>query len=55
MPEPEGGAHTDPDLAAQMLEEAVLAALEDIEGLEPTERRRLRREKYRVMGVLATV
>jgi acetyl-CoA carboxylase carboxyl transferase subunit alpha len=55
VPEPEGGAHTDPDLAAQMLEEAVLAALEDIEGLEPTERRRLRREKYRVMGVLATV
>ena len=33
----------------------VLAALEDIEGLDPTERRRLRREKYRVMGVLATV
>jgi acetyl-CoA carboxylase carboxyl transferase subunit alpha len=55
VPEPEGGAHTDPDAAARMLEDGVLEAFEEIEGLDPAERRRLRREKYRVMGVLATV
>ena len=53
--EPEGGAHTDPDAAAKLLESAVVGALEEIETLEPDERRRRRREKYRVMGVLASV
>jgi len=53
--EPEGGAHTDPDAAAKLLEIAILGALEEIESLEPDERRRRRREKYRVMGVLASV
>jgi acetyl-CoA carboxylase carboxyl transferase subunit alpha len=51
--EPEGGAHTDPDAAARLLEQAILAALEEIETLEPDERRRQRRAKYRFMGVLA--
>jgi acetyl-CoA carboxylase carboxyl transferase subunit alpha len=51
--EPEGGAHTDPDAAARLLEQGILAALEEIEALEPDERRRQRRAKYRVMGVLA--
>jgi acetyl-CoA carboxylase carboxyl transferase subunit alpha len=54
VPEPEGGAHTDPDGAARLLEEAVLDALAGIEGLDPADRRRLRRAKYRVMGILAT-
>jgi len=51
--EPEGGAHTDPDDAAQLLEQGILEALEEIESLDPVERRRQRRAKYRVMGVLA--
>jgi acetyl-CoA carboxylase carboxyl transferase subunit alpha len=52
--EPEGGAHLDPDAAAKLLESAIVSALEEIETLEPDERRRRRREKYRVMGVLAS-
>jgi acetyl-CoA carboxylase carboxyl transferase subunit alpha len=51
--EPEGGAHTDVDAAALLLEQGILTALEEIDGLEPDERRRRRRAKYRVMGVLA--
>jgi acetyl-CoA carboxylase carboxyl transferase subunit alpha len=51
--EPEGGAHLDPDGAAKLLENGILAALEEIESLDPDERRRRRREKYRVMGVLS--
>jgi acetyl-CoA carboxylase carboxyl transferase subunit alpha len=54
VPEPEGGAHTDPDGAALMLREGILAALEDVESLDPERRRRERRAKYRVMGILAT-
>jgi acetyl-CoA carboxylase carboxyl transferase subunit alpha len=54
IPEPEGGAHTDADEAARLLEAAVVEAFEEIDGLDPTERRRLRREKYRMMGILAT-
>jgi acetyl-CoA carboxylase carboxyl transferase subunit alpha len=52
--EPEGGAHGDPDGAAALLEQGILAAFEEIESLEPDERRRQRRAKYRVMGVLAS-
>jgi acetyl-CoA carboxylase carboxyl transferase subunit alpha len=52
--EPEGGAHTDPDGAAQLLENGILQALEEVESLDPDERRRRRREKYRVMGVLSS-
>jgi acetyl-CoA carboxylase carboxyl transferase subunit alpha len=52
--EPEGGAQTDPDGAAKLLENGILGALEEIDSLEPDERRRRRREKYRVMGVLSS-
>ena len=52
--EPEGGAHTDPDAAAKLVEQGILEALEEIEALDPDERRRRRRAKYRVMGVLAS-
>ena len=51
--EPEGGAHNDHDQAAKLLENGIVAALEDIESLDPDERRRQRRAKYRVMGILA--
>jgi acetyl-CoA carboxylase carboxyl transferase subunit alpha len=53
--EPEGGAQNDPDAAAALLELGILAALEDVEGLDPDERRRQRRAKYRAMGILASV
>jgi acetyl-CoA carboxylase carboxyl transferase subunit alpha len=53
--EPEGGAHTDADAAALLLEQGILKALAEIDALDPVERRRLRRGKYRVMGVLAPV
>jgi len=52
--EPEGGAHMDPDAAAKFLENAILGALEEIESLDAEDRRKRRREKYRVMGVLAS-
>jgi acetyl-CoA carboxylase carboxyl transferase subunit alpha len=52
--EPEGGAQTDPDQAAKLLENGILSALEEIDGLDPEERRRRRREKYRTMGVLSS-
>ena len=52
--EPEGGAHVDPDGAAVLLEQGILAAFEEIESLDPDERRRQRRAKYRVLGVLAS-
>ena len=52
--EPEGGAHTDAEAAAALLEEGILKALEEIESLDPVERRRQRRAKYRVMGVLSS-
>lgn len=53
VPEPEGGAHDDPDQAARLLETAILEALSEIESSDPDERRRERRAKYRRMGVLA--
>ena len=37
--EPSGGAHTDPDAAAELLAGGILEALEDIESLDPDERR----------------
>jgi acetyl-CoA carboxylase carboxyl transferase subunit alpha len=52
--EPEGGAQTNHDDAAKLLEVAILEALGEIESLEPDERRKQRRAKYRAMGVLAT-
>jgi hypothetical protein len=36
-----------------LLEQGILAAFDEIEGMDPTERRRERRAKYRMMGVLA--
>jgi acetyl-CoA carboxylase carboxyl transferase subunit alpha len=54
VPEPEGGAHTDPGEAANLLQSAIVEALGEIDALDSDERRRRRREKYRVMGVLAS-
>jgi acetyl-CoA carboxylase carboxyl transferase subunit alpha len=51
VPEPEGGAHRDHDAAARLVAESLRGALEDIDGLDPDERRRLRRRKFRSMGL----
>jgi acetyl-CoA carboxylase carboxyl transferase subunit alpha len=50
VPEPQDGAQNDPDEAAQLLQESLESALEDVQGLDPTERRLARREKFRRMG-----
>jgi acetyl-CoA carboxylase carboxyl transferase subunit alpha len=49
--EPSGGAHKDHERAARLLGDAIAGALDSIEA-EPVEQRRaLRREKFRRMGV----
>jgi acetyl-CoA carboxylase carboxyl transferase subunit alpha len=53
VPEPPGGAHTDPAAAAQLLRESVVAAFAELEGVPTAELRRRRRDKFRAMGVLA--
>jgi acetyl-CoA carboxylase carboxyl transferase subunit alpha len=53
VPEPEGGAHTDPDGAARLLREAVVDALDDLAGVPGDELRRTRRAKFRSLGVFA--
>ena len=53
VPEPEGGAHTNPDEAARLLAAAVADALDDLDGIPPKELRAARRAKFRAMGVLA--
>jgi acetyl-CoA carboxylase carboxyl transferase subunit alpha len=53
VPEPAGGAHADPDLAAEFLKDALAAHVSEL-VLEPADRlRRARREKFRAMGVVA--
>jgi acetyl-CoA carboxylase carboxyl transferase subunit alpha len=53
VPEPAGGAHVDYDAAALALAEGLAAALDDIGGGDPRERRLARRARFRAMGVYA--
>jgi acetyl-CoA carboxylase carboxyl transferase subunit alpha len=53
VPEPEGGAHEDPDAAARMLSEALRDALDDLVDVPGEELRRRRRAKFRSLGVFA--
>jgi acetyl-CoA carboxylase carboxyl transferase subunit alpha len=53
VPEPEGGAHEDPDAAARMLSEALRDALDDLVDIPGDELRRRRRAKFRSLGVFA--
>jgi acetyl-CoA carboxylase carboxyl transferase subunit alpha len=53
VPEPEGGAHTDPDGAARLLGEALADALEELESVAPEDLKRRRRAKFRALGVFA--
>jgi acetyl-CoA carboxylase carboxyl transferase subunit alpha len=53
VPEPEGGAHTDPDEAARLLGEALREALGELDGIPGDELRRRRRARFRGLGVFA--
>jgi len=53
VPEPEGGAHTNPDEAARLLGESLQESLEELESLAPDDLKRRRRAKFRSLGVFA--
>jgi acetyl-CoA carboxylase carboxyl transferase subunit alpha len=53
VPEPEGGAHTDPDEAARLLGESLQETLEELESVAPDDLKRRRRAKFRSLGVYA--
>src|SRR5947199_6340732 len=55
VPEPEGGAHTDPDEAAQLLGESLRETLDELESVPADELKRRRRAKFRSLGVYACV
>jgi acetyl-CoA carboxylase carboxyl transferase subunit alpha len=53
VPEPPGGAHTDPDAAARLLADSIREALDELSELPGDELRRRRRAKFRSLGVFA--
>jgi acetyl-CoA carboxylase carboxyl transferase subunit alpha len=53
VPEPEGGAHTDPDAAARLLAESLQEALDELDSVSPDDLKRRRRAKFRSLGVFA--
>jgi acetyl-CoA carboxylase carboxyl transferase subunit alpha len=53
VPEPEGGAHNDPDEAARLLGQNIREALDNLESLAPEELKRRRRARFRSLGVYA--
>jgi acetyl-CoA carboxylase carboxyl transferase subunit alpha len=53
VPEPEGGAHTDPDAAARLLGESLREALDELETTPADELKRRRRARFRSLGVYA--
>ncbi|HYL68167.1 MAG TPA: acetyl-CoA carboxylase carboxyltransferase subunit alpha [Candidatus Limnocylindria bacterium] len=50
VPEPEGGAHFDPESAARLLEPYLIRTLDDLAALSPEELLNQRYEKFRRMG-----
>ncbi|MBC7288186.1 MAG: acetyl-CoA carboxylase carboxyltransferase subunit alpha [Armatimonadetes bacterium] len=50
IPEPPGGAHTDPAAAARILRDALISALNDLAGIPPEELIARRYEKFRHMA-----
>ena len=50
IPEPVGGAHTDPDQAAALLDQALESALAEVAALSPDARLEARYQKFRAMG-----
>ncbi len=52
IPEPPGGAHTDADQAAQIVDQYLERTLADLVALSPAARRAARRERFRRLGPL---
>jgi acetyl-CoA carboxylase carboxyl transferase subunit alpha len=55
VPEPPGGAHTDHDAAADLLDRQLRPALEAMLGKSGSEMRRQRYSKFRQLGALSNV
>ncbi|GET41415.1 acetyl-CoA carboxylase carboxyl transferase subunit alpha [Microseira wollei] len=55
LPEPSGGAHADPLKAAATLKQALLQNLEELSQLTGQQRRELRYQKFRQIGVFAEI
>jgi len=53
VPEPEGGAHKDPDRAIRNIKEALLKALEELKGLSPEALYEDRYRRFRSLGAFA--
>jgi acetyl-CoA carboxylase carboxyl transferase subunit alpha len=53
VPEPEGGAHTDPDESAKLLGESLQEALDELESVPVDDLKRRRRARFRSLGVYA--
>src|SRR5438270_5177078 len=53
VPEPEGGAHIDPDESARLLGAALHEALDELEPVPADELKRRRRARFRSFGVFA--
>src|SRR6476659_5195446 len=53
VPEPVGGAHIDPDMAARQLGQALRESLAELEGIPGEDLRRRRRARFRSLGVFA--
>jgi acetyl-CoA carboxylase carboxyl transferase subunit alpha len=53
VPEPDGGAQTDHDRAAELLGDALRDALDELDGIPGDELRRTRRARFRSLGVYA--
>jgi acetyl-CoA carboxylase carboxyl transferase subunit alpha len=50
VPEPEGGAHTDPEATAKFLDVVLTGALDDLSRLTPKQIVDQRYDKFRAMG-----
>ncbi|HYY63820.1 MAG TPA: acetyl-CoA carboxylase carboxyltransferase subunit alpha [Gaiellaceae bacterium] len=55
VPEPQGGAHTDADAAAELLRTSVAEALDELAGIAPDALRRQRRARFRALGAVAAL
>lgn len=55
LPEPVGGAHANPLGAAAVLKEALLRNLEELSEMTPQQRRELRYQKFRNIGVFQEI
>src|SRR3989440_1605512 len=53
VPEPVGGAHIDPDMAARQPGQALRESLAELEGIPGDDLRRRRRARFRSLGVFA--